>query len=206
MTLDEYKKAALTPPDSWAYFGDRDLTVWGRTSFAKHRDADILARVNYDRIAEDLLAEFPDAFEVLPSSHWLVGSCDELMVDTSNTAALERAHEIFKDLRSDPVYDVQAWSDAESEAEFKDFEEYVYPAILDAIEADDETLAGTLRDSLTPDNAWTYYRDACDAAHVCWYEDWLPDCEVLAVEFVRAYKRGVAHDAGQRDLFNGEAL
>jgi hypothetical protein len=81
-TLDERIHAALTLPDAFAYFGDRDLGVsWGFAGIGTtNRDADPLTESNHVIAWKDLSEAFPDDVELLHSTHWMCGWVDEILV------------------------------------------------------------------------------------------------------------------------------
>lgn len=115
--VDDLREQCLKRPDSFAMF-DRSRpwfqpSGWGFTPLGTHRDADTLTRSNWEVITKDLLARFPDAFDVVKTSHWAVGWFDHLAVDTSNDEAMEALAERVCSLAEYPIADESHLSDLE---------------------------------------------------------------------------------------------
>lgn len=108
-TIEDFAKAALTEPDSFYTSAEYAYTTHGRW-LSRHRDSDVLGVSNWVTIQNDMVDRFPDDVEVMGSSHWAVGWCDELFVrvrdDEGNfTPAFEAYYEWYEKLASYPVAD-----------------------------------------------------------------------------------------------------
>lgn len=116
MTYEEFCEHARKRPDSFAYYGELDMFgTWGFAPFGTHRDANLLEESNWETISEDLCARFPDSFEVVHTSHWLVGWYDHLAVRLSDHAAVDACIAWAEKLENYPVADEDDWSQRESE-------------------------------------------------------------------------------------------
>lgn len=119
MNLETLRANTLTRPSSFAMFDRRESrrwfepNGWGFSPIGTHRDADTLTRSNWQVITKDLLARFPDAFEVFHTSHWAVGWYDHLAVDTSDDAAMRALAEWLDKLDGYPVANEDHWSELE---------------------------------------------------------------------------------------------
>lgn len=124
---------ALTRPDSYSTSDDRLFWSHGLT-FGQHRDSDVLDRSNYERISEDMRAEFPADTDVQYFSHWAVGHGETLIVRVLRdpddditpgniTAAFAIVTSIADALRSDyPVYDDSHYSQLEHDEQREEYE------------------------------------------------------------------------------------
>lgn len=119
--IEEYKEAILDAATvdpstgthgNFAYYGEKDFSVWGCIMITS-RDADALARSNWEVISEDMQKRFPQSVDIEGSSHWAVGWIEKLLVNTDNEEALEAAFEWQQRLQYYPVADDNHFSDTE---------------------------------------------------------------------------------------------
>lgn len=126
--VQEAMTAALTMPQSFAYWGDRPLgETWGFVTIGRHRDSDALQRSNFEVVSEDLLERFPEQLEIMHTSHCLVGWYDHLIVHVRDeqsgapTEAFLAAHEWMKGLEEYPIASEDHYGRLESEEEWEWF-------------------------------------------------------------------------------------
>ena len=110
-TFDERIHAALTLPDAFAYFGDRDLGVtWGFAEVGTmHRDADPLTESNHVIAWGQLSKAFPDDVELTRFTHWACGWVEQILVrvieNGKPTAAFMAVVRLQERLEHYPVLD-----------------------------------------------------------------------------------------------------
>lgn len=133
-TLIKAATEALTRPDSYATSDDQLFWTHGLT-FGQHRDSDVLARSNYERISADMRAAFPGDIDVQHFSHWAVGYGETLVVRVLRdpddditpeniTGAFIVITAIADGLRSDyPVYDDSHYSRLEYDEQRGQYED-----------------------------------------------------------------------------------
>jgi len=111
--------------DSWDnYIGDRSFKDWYLCA-GHSRDSSILEESNYQRILEDLIADFgEDSIEIHSVNHWACGWIEEILIDPTNRALIERVEEIREDLESYCIYDEIDYYEKESEAKEECWENY----------------------------------------------------------------------------------
>lgn len=124
----------------FGYWGELDKSRWGVTAISKHRDSDIITTVNFDKISEKLLKEHPEAFEIMGVSCSMVGWIDHLVVDTQNGDALDALSEVVVALSGYPIWDEEAVSEAECEAEGEDFDNNISKDLIKEWENDSDNL------------------------------------------------------------------
>lgn len=162
---------------NFMYSGDHDSNVWAATPIFKHRDSCLMERTNFDGILKELGDQVGEEgpFDVLHSSHWGCGWVDQLIVDTSNEGAIERLKGIVGFLEAYPVWDDEAYSEARSEAERKEYGDWMILDLRnmwveDPENKDDEGVAEFLEE-LDADNTWAAYRIAMDSTDQYYDED-----------------------------------
>jgi hypothetical protein len=147
-TLVKAATEALTRPGSYMTSDDRLFWSHGLT-FGQHRDSDVLDRSNYERISEDMRAEFPGDIDVQYFSHWAVGYGETLVVRVLRdpedditpeniTGAFMVITAITDGLRCDyPVYDDSHYSQLEYDEQREEYEE-VWAGVLRCWDEDED--------------------------------------------------------------------
>jgi hypothetical protein len=75
----ELAKHSLKKPEDFGWWGREEMFVtWGWTGIDKNNSSDAVEIVNFDTITEDLIAKFPDDFDIVGLRHWAVGHVDRL--------------------------------------------------------------------------------------------------------------------------------
>ena len=94
------------------YWGEHGhwLVVVGR-----HRDSDTLERSNFTVAQERLKKINPDCCIVESENHWAVGWVEHLLVDPSNTEAVELARAMRKEIEDYPILDENHFNNLEYE-------------------------------------------------------------------------------------------
>lgn len=109
-----------TPSDYGGFSPVGDYMIAGR-----HRDSDLLEDTNYTRMLEDL-QKFSKDYEAdddepwvydFRAGHWAVGWVEQMLVKrTAPEPVLEKVAEVVAAMADYPVYDEDAWCDAEHDA------------------------------------------------------------------------------------------
>lgn len=115
LTFDEMKTEMLKKRDSFAYFGDLDLKVWGFAPFGTHRDADLVTESNHAYVLKELRKVSGKSVQIMQCSHWAVGYCDHIMVRTTATKTMERLYELYERSEDYAVLDDEDFSRRECE-------------------------------------------------------------------------------------------
>lgn len=118
--IDAWIEEHTQPMDSFAYFGDEDLSM-NAVFYTTHRDVDCLGESNWRRILADAQEKFPESFWVMKCNHWAVGWMDHLMVDVTDREAVAWCMDVLDELEDYPVYDESDLSEVEHEATWNTF-------------------------------------------------------------------------------------
>ena len=105
LNFDDFKKEMLKRPDSFAYYGDLDLSVWGFAPFGTNRDAEIITQSNHEYVLKELRKVSGKSVQIMQCSHWAVGWCDHIMVKTTATQTMEKLYELYKRYDDYPILD-----------------------------------------------------------------------------------------------------
>ena len=101
LNIVELAEHALQKPDDFGWWGREEMFhTWGWTGIDKNNSSDAVEIVNFDHISEDLIAKFPDDFEIVGLRHWAVGHVDRLtcliLKDESAGIVEENISDAFK--------------------------------------------------------------------------------------------------------------
>lgn len=117
MTRQELVTAMLTRPPDFGYHGNLDLfNTYGFTPFSVNRDSALLDRSNWIVIHDDLMARFPDSFEVVACKHWACGWIEHLAINVTDEDAVDAAIDWYLALKDYPIADEGIYSQMESDA------------------------------------------------------------------------------------------
>jgi hypothetical protein len=115
MDMETLKAGMLKRPDSFAYFGELDLSVWGFAPIGVHRDSDLITQSNFDTALKELRGVSGKSVQVMHTTHWAVGWYDHVMVRTTAKKTMEKVLEICNRLDNYPVLDEEDLSRREVE-------------------------------------------------------------------------------------------
>lgn len=160
---------------------------------SRHRDSDILEKVNFD-VAWERLQQIPgsgdyfkaesgndsedkEALWTAHSSHWAVGWCECILVHKDWIAGLVELEAIEKDLNSYCILDEDRFSEAEYAQKVEDWEAYGRAECLEELGFEDapEHLPEELELELA--NAWEVsgYYGQCEAVFDAYFDAWIED-------------------------------
>lgn len=84
--ISELAEQALTRPDDFSWFGRSEMfNTWGWAGIDVNNSSNVLDESNFVVITKDLMAKYPDDFEIVGLKHWAVGHVDRLTVRILNT-------------------------------------------------------------------------------------------------------------------------
>ncbi len=126
MELQDLKKAMLTRPKDFGYFGDLDLSVWGFSPIAQNRDSDLLEQSNFAKAVEVMRNKHPHSVQVERFGHWACGWIEQLMVKTSNKRAMQTLLELLESLEDYPVLDEEDLGNREAEQAYEAYDSWAF--------------------------------------------------------------------------------
>lgn len=123
--IEQWKKKALTPPDSFAYFGGDDemFATWSLGPMIESRDSPIIDKANAQSIKDTLRedASLSEDWRITECSHWAVGWVNHLsfrVIDESGSVSrvARIIKELYNRLETYSVLDDELLCDMELEA------------------------------------------------------------------------------------------
>jgi hypothetical protein len=152
MDRETFIQRATTKPTGLSLNSDVDLYgTWGSTGLSRSRDSEPLTNVNFDAVSDDLLARFPNSFQIHRFNHWACGWGESLFVKMDDEEAIDAVLDWCNRLENYPVADEQRLSDVEDEIKIEAWGSYLADNVIAYIltNAEDDDQRDALKEHLT---------------------------------------------------------
>lgn len=175
--MDQEIIDALRKPSDFFYHGANEemFVTWGLCGPSLTRDSDKLDESNYYIILNVLESEYPNDYQIVSSSHWLVGWVDQIAIrvldeDDEPTEVFGVIKDFSNQLQDYPVLDEEDYNRREYE-EAIDTIEFIAPAF----EFTHKGISYEVKDELPEDWANQVYSFLFDSSSICTSEEYSND-------------------------------